>query len=108
MGTQCDVSKFPASSSQSELPKHVRVHLVLFMLLWEKPPGNCSVREKGLLHHLRAGSIMIRESQRQGLEAAGHTIAGVRKKETHAGALLGFSSVIWFKTPDVEMVFLNA
>lgn len=54
-----------------------------------------------LRHHLRAGSIMTWESQRQGLEAAGHTIAGVgKKKETHAGALLGFSSVIWFKTPN--------
>lgn len=52
---------------------------------------------------------MIQESQRQGFEAAGRTIAGVGKmKETHAGALLGFSSVIRFKTPGMEMVFLNA
>lgn len=48
-GIQCDISKFAASSCQSELPKHVRAHLVLFLLLREAPPGNCSVREKGLL-----------------------------------------------------------
>lgn len=52
---------------------------------------------------------MIQDSQRQGFEAAGHTIAGVGKtKETHTGALLGFSSAIRFKTPGMEMAFLNA